>query len=370
MNGEKLKSKSDLLYERLREDIVDGTYLPGSQLPREAAFARQHQVALLTLRGALSRLEADGLIARLPRSGTFVMGPKQEKKRVIRLRIQNYHGDVKEEKYFNRALILGAANYAYLHQCELVISDCISDLGRLKLQYQQGEFLGIIWDRPQQEVYAEIEALAQLNVPQICINRDVPNTLQVSCDYPGAIRQAMRFLRNLGHRDIALLDLDLPGEIFRARQQEFIDQLRFMNVTEPESRLLRLPYPAAGSWLIIAERFRQLSDVTAVIVSYTHMEEFIRYADEAQLHIPRDLSVIMWGESDNYNLKNDSRFSVMTESRFDIGNQAVELLRRLCLNHDSAAVSSPCLVAGELIMRSSCGLPRDQRLVPLTAAPE
>lgn len=360
MTGGKLKSKSDLLYERLREEMLGGVYAPGVKLPRESEFARQQNVALLTLRGALSRLESDGLIARLPRSGTFVIGPGDERKRVIQLRIENYGGGVRGENFFNRDLILGVANYAYMHDCGLEVMACDNDPGKLKLQYQQGAYMGIIWDRPQPEVHEYITELSRIRVPQVCINREVPGCVRICCDYRGAICQAMRFLRRFGHRDVALLDLDLPGEVFSGRQREFVDQVSFMGIADPESRLLRLPYPADGSWLMIAERMRGLSGVTAVIVSYTHMEEFIRYAEEAQLNIPGDLSVILWGESDGYNLKNDSRFSILTESRFNIGNRAVELLME---SGDGVSPKDDChLIASELIMRSSCGLPRDRLL--------
>ena len=350
-----------MLYEHLRGEILSGVYAPGAKLPRESEFAKQQNVALLTLRSALCRLESDGLIARLPRSGTFVLEQKDKRKRVIQLRIENYSSEVRTEKFFNRDLILGVANYAYMHDCELEVLSCANDPGKLKLQYQQGEFMGIIWDRPQPEVHEYIRELSRIRVPQICINRHVPDCAQICCDYSGAIRQAMRFLRQLGHRDVALLDLDLPGDVFLIRQNEFIDQLRFVGVEEPEKRLLRLPQPATGSWLMIAERLRGLTGVTALIVSYTHMEEFIRYAEEAQIHIPGDLSVILWGESDTYNLKNDSQFSILTESRFNIGNRAVELL--IESSKKSLSGEKCYLIASELIMRSSCGLPRDRMLV-------
>ncbi len=153
METDSLRSKSDLIYEELSTQIRSGVYPAGTKLPRESLFARQQGVALLTLRSALARLEADGLIARLPRSGTFVMNPADGRPRTILLRLEDYNGNPLREKEFNRNLILGAANSAYLQNWELKLSDCSEEIDRLKLRYRKGEFLGIVWDRPPRRMF-------------------------------------------------------------------------------------------------------------------------------------------------------------------------------------------------------------------------
>lgn len=361
METDSLRSKSDLVYEELSTQIRSGVYPAGTKLPRESLFARQQGVALLTLRSALARLEADGLIARLPRSGTFVMNPADGKPRTILLRLEDYSGNPLREKEFNRNLILGAANSAYLQNWELKLSDCSEEIDRLKLRYRKGEFLGIVWDRPPAECFPVIGELGQLQVPQVCINRQAAGGIPLSCDYCEAIRQAMRFLRSIGHREIMLLDLERDSPVFINRQKEFLDQLRFDGVTEPEPHLLRLEYPPRESWISIADRFRLLPETTAVIVSHTHMAEFLRYAEEARRAIPGDLSVILWGESGRGDFADEAKFSMLTESRFAIGERAVELLKRQSAGE--LAPGQPHLLTPQLVMRSSCALPRGMKLV-------
>ncbi len=58
--------------DELRAAIAGGVLPPGAPFPTEADLMRQHQVSRFTVREALRRLEAEGLIARRRGSGTTV----------------------------------------------------------------------------------------------------------------------------------------------------------------------------------------------------------------------------------------------------------------------------------------------------------
>ena len=64
--------KNDIIYNILRERIISGTYPVGMKLPPETEFARDLQVAKVTLRSALARLEQEKLVVRMRSRGTFV----------------------------------------------------------------------------------------------------------------------------------------------------------------------------------------------------------------------------------------------------------------------------------------------------------
>jgi GntR family transcriptional regulator, arabinose operon transcriptional repressor len=70
--------KKDQVYLTLKKSIIDGKLASGEKLPREVDFAKELGVGQVTLRAALSRLEADGLIKRVHGRGTFVT-PRAEK---------------------------------------------------------------------------------------------------------------------------------------------------------------------------------------------------------------------------------------------------------------------------------------------------
>lgn len=64
------------LYEQirleLREQIMNGTYPPGSQLPTEATLCVDYQVSRITVVRALAELESEGLIERVQGKGSIV----------------------------------------------------------------------------------------------------------------------------------------------------------------------------------------------------------------------------------------------------------------------------------------------------------
>ena len=56
----------------LRSGISGGEYMPGEQLPSEAALAKSHSVSSMTARQAVSVLEEEGLVRRIQGKGTYV----------------------------------------------------------------------------------------------------------------------------------------------------------------------------------------------------------------------------------------------------------------------------------------------------------
>lgn len=61
----------------LKQDIIDGVYPVGSQLPTEDELCRRFSVSRYTVREALRRLRDDSLIVSRPRAGTIVI-PRED----------------------------------------------------------------------------------------------------------------------------------------------------------------------------------------------------------------------------------------------------------------------------------------------------
>lgn len=68
--------QSTPLYEQLKNiiknDIMDGAYVPGEQMPSEAALQAHYGVSRVTVRRAVQELSAEGLLERRQGKGTFV----------------------------------------------------------------------------------------------------------------------------------------------------------------------------------------------------------------------------------------------------------------------------------------------------------
>jgi GntR family transcriptional repressor for pyruvate dehydrogenase complex len=66
-------SYADQVYGHVLQDILKGTFLPGSRLPSESDLCEQFGVSRPVVRDALARLRLDGLVEARRGSGTYVL---------------------------------------------------------------------------------------------------------------------------------------------------------------------------------------------------------------------------------------------------------------------------------------------------------
>jgi len=69
----KKASLKEEVYDGIRQDIMEGTFLPGDLL-KERELAEKHGVSKTPVREALSMLEQDNLVRTIPRAGYMVTG--------------------------------------------------------------------------------------------------------------------------------------------------------------------------------------------------------------------------------------------------------------------------------------------------------
>lgn len=77
LNGFRAPRTSDLILGWLRAQILEGVYPPGSLLPPERVFATDLKINRHTLRSALTRLEAEGLVSIRQGDGVRVLDFRQ-----------------------------------------------------------------------------------------------------------------------------------------------------------------------------------------------------------------------------------------------------------------------------------------------------
>lgn len=65
------------IYEKIRQDILDGRYIRGQSLV-EQKLAKEFGVSRTPIREVLKQLELDGLVESIPNRGVFVLGITQE----------------------------------------------------------------------------------------------------------------------------------------------------------------------------------------------------------------------------------------------------------------------------------------------------
>ena len=67
------KPAYELLYEKIRREILSGSYPPGSKLPGKRSLAEQNGVSVITVEHALELLSEEGYVALKERSGCYVI---------------------------------------------------------------------------------------------------------------------------------------------------------------------------------------------------------------------------------------------------------------------------------------------------------
>src|SRR5947209_4257516 len=67
-----LGPRATYVYEEIRARVLDGRYAPNTQLPSHDVLSLEFEVALLTVRQAIARLQEEDLLTSLQGRGTFV----------------------------------------------------------------------------------------------------------------------------------------------------------------------------------------------------------------------------------------------------------------------------------------------------------
>lgn len=68
-------TKTDKILNSVKQQILDGIYVPGDKFPGTRELAASHCVSYLTANNIMQRLESEGFITRYPRKGSFVSIP-------------------------------------------------------------------------------------------------------------------------------------------------------------------------------------------------------------------------------------------------------------------------------------------------------
>ncbi len=69
------QSVSDMVFERLKRSIVAGEWKPGEKIPSENQLCKEMEVSRVSIRAAINRLSAIGLLESRQGGGTYVCAP-------------------------------------------------------------------------------------------------------------------------------------------------------------------------------------------------------------------------------------------------------------------------------------------------------
>lgn len=310
------------LENELREGILSGALPAGSAIPGELELCRRYELSRTTVRKAIQRLVDRNFLRKVHGAGTFVI-PEEERAQLprqllkIRMLMPVSSPDVAGLDDFDRDIFLGANSFAQLHDC--MIERCRFGMSAEKLLADYHNFLfdGLIWVRAGEPELEGARQLAQNNVPQIMIAREVPRIPGVFFDTSKALDDVAHFLGVLGHRKVGFLDLDSALTVFLERQAEFPKACADHGI---EGQVC-----AAGFFRpdLIEAFLRDFRPGALLCASpmYPYLTEAL---EKLQWRIPEDLSLILLGPR-----REENRELPCTELRmpvFDMGFRAAETL--------------------------------------------
>ena len=212
----KLERKKDQIYGQLKRAIMDETLPPGSRLPTEKQLAKSLSVGQVTLRSALARLEAEGLVERIRNRGTFVT---EHCKRRTFLLIQPDGTENLEtpSRYIAAGLEESAEKFSVtLEVCPESLFVSFSSEERFEI-VRSHSISGIFLETGHRVVSEKVlNAVKELKLPVVIphgSDGDVsPGVLLQKTDEKQAFEEAYLYLKRHGHKRIASLFLLLPGE--------------------------------------------------------------------------------------------------------------------------------------------------------------
>ncbi len=239
--------------ESLRQRIRSGRYDAGSLLPTSKMLALEYDVTAVTIDRAVALLVSEGLVRRTPGVGTSVVPPERthhvtEEPIVISALMQAQT----DSRFWERLIegvndILRPAGIAMLIGYHQQNRNTAREHAELFAKQQSTICMFAPFDRPDKASYeadnAEmIEELRSMGMEVILLDRYVETvpTHYVSeyCFAPG--RQMIEEVASLGYTNPVCFSTDYVS-VIDARERAFIEGCRVAGISDPESRIVRLP---------------------------------------------------------------------------------------------------------------------------------
>ncbi|MEU6619758.1 GntR family transcriptional regulator [Streptomyces litmocidini] len=350
--GRELKFRK--LADRLRREITDGVWPPGSRLPTEPELARANAASVSTVRRAVADLVAEELVVRRQGAGTYVLAPETGRRRAALIGVvvpdtASYYPRVLagvEEELTAAGARLTTVCSGYDQTCEL------RALGGLLDDGADGLLLVPTLTGPEPpETY--LRRLAGLPVPAVLMERrgtGLGDTTENVCTYHEAGGyDAVHHLARLGHRAIGLV-LRAPSPIAEQVSSGFRQAVRELGCRTVEfSAALQEWSPAAADRCL--ERLRAAGVTAAVCFGDWQAALLAAAARRAGLAVPGDLALIAY--EDEMADAAEIPLTAVAPPKYQLGRTAAGLL--LLRLRDPEQPRRQVLLRPAITVRDSCG---------------
>lgn len=179
---------SDVIMERIEAMIVDGTLESGARLPSERDLAAQFSVSRPSLREAIQKLEARGLVERRQGGGTYVCDNMQERVAEPLLNLLAQHPESQFDLLEFRHALEGISSYY------AAMRGTAADIEAIQTAYNQLKL------EPGAELVAQAQALTEFNLRITEASHNVILLHLVRSMLPLLQKNILQNLQDLAHK--------------------------------------------------------------------------------------------------------------------------------------------------------------------------
>jgi DNA-binding LacI/PurR family transcriptional regulator len=280
------------LAHQLREQVERGERKPGEQLPTFAQMQAEFGLGQATLERVYQLLEAEKIIVRTPGKGVFVSTPQRRSQGVLGF----CSCPLSEQHPYYAHLLQGVREVVHEAGWELLLTH-----NKTSIQWEKVD--GVLIGTP---VIRDIVHTLPPTMPHFSLLHEVGEAPHVITDDYDGIRQAMNYLLELGHRNIAYMTKVRPKQeegLQQKRLRAYCDALREAGIDLQPGWLrdYRDPFEPMGKWATMGrqktERWLQTdwekTGCTAILAQNDETAiGIIEALLEAGLKVPEDVSVI------------------------------------------------------------------------------
>ena len=200
----------------------------------------------------------------------------------------------------------------------------------------------------------QIKAIAESDIPCVIMNRIVEGLPSVFADYENGAYQATKYLVDLGHERIALINGPVSAQPSWWREKGFLRALK-ESEKEAEENLLSFNSPIVEGGYVATLKLLSISNPPTAIFAYNDLVALgaMKAIREKNLLIAKDISLV--GYDDIFlSAYLDPPLTTVSQPKYMMGKLAADLLFRL-INGEKIK-NNQISFKPELIIRSSCGV--------------
>jgi len=363
------------IFLALRERITAGIYTPGIWLPTERELADEFAVNRSVIRGALVRLEEQGLIVRETSKRPWVSHQIERTRPATSHQKQPASYTLaaimpQHPIYHASSLLLHGINQELRTQespFHLLVYDTYGETLKANLELErkalqaieQNDAAGvIIWPMGGKEATQQLRRLQSGAVPFVCVDR-YPS--DITCDFVGvdnhtAATECVNHLLSLGHQRIGHFTSTEPTTAVLERKAGYDAALRAAGILPRPEWVYMTPDGVTPSARPAIEQFFGLADPpTAVFAMNDALAHYFIGAAEARgLRVPENVSVVGFDDLERYSPR-PAMLTTMHQPFDQVGRRAASLLlRRLNAAEAPPAPNTHILLPTTLVIRSTC----------------